>query len=99
MTTTDSPPAPLAIITGASSGIGRELAREFAEHGFELVVAAEDTELAPAAGALRASTKARVLEVQADLADYQGVEQVWKVNGRPEAGLALNAGVGLGGVA
>ena len=32
----------LAVITGASSGIGRELAREFAEHGYDLIVAAED---------------------------------------------------------
>jgi short-subunit dehydrogenase len=33
--------APLAVITGASSGIGKELARQFGEHGFDLLVAAE----------------------------------------------------------
>jgi NAD(P)-dependent dehydrogenase (short-subunit alcohol dehydrogenase family) len=33
---------PLALVTGASSGIGRELASEFARGGFDLVIAAED---------------------------------------------------------
>jgi len=33
---------PLAVVTGASSGIGYELAKQFAEHGFDLLVAAED---------------------------------------------------------
>lgn len=37
--------APLAVVTGASSGIGFELARQFAEHNDHLVVAAEDAEL------------------------------------------------------
>ncbi len=39
MTPIDS--EPLAVITGASSGIGRELARWSAEHGYDLVVSAE----------------------------------------------------------
>lgn len=33
---------PLALVTGASDGIGYELARQFAEHGFDLVVCAEE---------------------------------------------------------
>lgn len=32
----------LAVVTGASSGIGSELARQFAEHGYDLVICAED---------------------------------------------------------
>nr|WP_211591414.1 SDR family NAD(P)-dependent oxidoreductase [Microbispora sp. H10836] len=37
---------PLALVTGASSGIGYELARQFAQHGFDVVVTAEDGTLA-----------------------------------------------------
>src|SRR3954447_4230746 len=44
---------PLALVTGASSGIGRELAKQFAEHGFDLIVAAEDVELDDATETLR----------------------------------------------
>jgi len=46
---------PLALVTGASSGIGHELARQFADNGFDLVVNAEDAGLAPAAQQLRDS--------------------------------------------
>lgn len=96
--TTQSPP--LALVTGASSGIGFELARQFAEHGFDLVVAAEDAELQPAADTLRASSGRQVTAVTTDLADYDGVEKLYQAvtaSGRPVAALALNAGVGLGG--
>jgi short-subunit dehydrogenase len=90
---------PLALVTGASSGIGYELARQFAENGFDLVVNAEDLALAPAAQRLRASG-ATVAEVQADLRTVDGVNLVWaavSASGRPLAAAALNAGVGQGG--
>jgi len=92
-------PSPLAVVTGASSGIGKELARQFAQHGYDLLITAEDAELDGAAAELR-TDGARVAAVRADLADYDGVEAVWsaiQIEGRPVAALALNAGVGLGG--
>ena len=61
---------PLAVVTGASSGIGYELAKLFAEDGFDLVVAA-DTPLAEPKQAFEA-LGARVETLQADLhAAYQ----------------------------
>jgi short-subunit dehydrogenase len=90
---------PLALVTGASSGIGFELARQFAKHGFDLVVNAEDVGLASAAQQLRTSG-ATVSEVQADLRTGHGVEALWAavgVTGRPLAAAALNAGLGQGG--
>ena len=90
---------PLALVTGASSGIGFELARQFADNGFDLIVNAEDAGLAAAAQQLR-SAGATVHEVQADLRDEHGVNAVWSAvsaTGRPLAAAALNAGVGQGG--
>ena len=89
----------LALVTGASSGIGLELARQFATHDFDLVVTAEDAELAQAAADLR-TTGAVVHEVRADLRGADGVRQLWaEVTGlgRPLDAAALNAGVGKGG--
>ena len=34
-----------AVVTGASSGIGLELARQFAQHGFDLLIAAENDKI------------------------------------------------------
>ena len=90
---------PLAVVTGASSGIGFELAKQFAQNGFDLVVVAEDAELRPAAREVEA-LGAAVDAVQADLATPEGVEQVashLNRSGRPVDALALNAGVGIGG--
>lgn len=90
---------PLALVTGASSGIGLELARQFADNGFDVIVNAEDAGLTPAAQELRA-TGATVQEVRADLRTDDGVEAVWAAvaaAGRPLAAAALNAGVGQGG--
>ena len=49
---------PLAVVTGASSGIGSSCAREFAEHGFDLLISAEDDELDEAARRLRGDGRA-----------------------------------------
>jgi short-subunit dehydrogenase len=89
----------LAVITGASSGIGLELARQFAEHGFDLIVAAEDDELTAAAGSLDGAD-VQVDAVRVDLATPAGVEQLYEriqASNRPVDALALNAGIGSGG--
>lgn len=90
---------PLAVVTGASSGIGYELAREFARNGFDLVVAAEDAGIARAAQDFE-GLGAQVEPVQVDLADYAGVEQLWgrtTALGRSVDAVAVNAGVGVSG--
>ena len=86
---------PLAVVTGASSGIGYELARLFAEDGYDLIVAA-DTPLAEAVQGLEA-VGASVEAVQVDLATEQGVQALYdRIAGRPVDALAANAGHGLG---
>jgi short-subunit dehydrogenase len=90
---------PLAVVTGASSGIGLELARQFAAHDYDLLVAAEDVGLSDAADRLR-QEGADVQVVQTDLATFEGVEVLARAigaAGRPVDAIAINAGVGVGG--
>jgi len=89
----------LAVVTGASSGIGFELAKLFANHGYDLIVVAEDAAISSAAELLR-SLGPSVESVQADLATQRGVEELWQRvqgAGRPVDAIAINAGVGVGG--
>jgi uncharacterized protein len=89
---------PLAVVTGASSGIGRELAARFAENGYDLVVAAEDDRIEAVARKLPRNGS-QAIAVQADLATFDGVEELYRAiqgAGRPDA-VAINAGVGVGG--
>jgi short-subunit dehydrogenase len=87
------------VVTGASSGIGRELAGQFAEHGFDLLITADDPRIADVATELRA-TGARVDDVAVDLASPDGVDTLYariQAIGRPVDAIALNAGRGAGG--
>lgn len=90
---------PLALVTGASSGIGLELATLFAEDGYDLVVAAEDDGIHAAADKLTA-IGAHVRAVQVDLRKPEDVERLYDSateGGRRLDAAALNAGVGQGG--
>jgi uncharacterized protein len=87
---------PVAVVTGASSGIGRELARLAAEDGHDLVIAADQGPLEETAAQLRA-LGVDVEAVQADLSTSFGVDKlVLALDGRPVDVLVANAGHGLG---
>jgi short-subunit dehydrogenase len=93
--TTDST-RPLAVVTGASSGIGRELALLCAQNHHDLVIAADEGPLEEVARELR-TLGAQVDVVKADLATLAGVDQLTAtIGGRPVAALLANAGHGLG---
>lgn len=86
----------LAVITGASTGIGREVAKIAASEGYDLIVVADEPEIDAAAGELN-SYGVSVEAVQADLATLEGNDQLLAaVGGRPIDVLVANAGRGLG---
>ena len=88
---------PLAVVTGASSGIGLELAWLCAEAGYDLVIAADTDPVAQVAADLQA-LGADVRFVQCDLARAEGVARlVGAIGARPVEALLANAGHGLGG--
>jgi uncharacterized protein len=90
----------LAVVTGASSGIGYELARELVNRGYSLIVASAGDRLNSAAEDFR-SLGANVKQVQADLATKEGVQQLWReieATGQPVEVACINAGVGVGGL-
>ena len=90
---------PFAVVTGGSSGIGFSLAKQFAQNGYDLLLAAEPDGLGKAAQEIEA-LGAGVQTVGVDLASYDGVEQLYAritSGGRPVDAIAINAGVGVGG--
>lgn len=91
-------PRPLAVVTGASTGIGFELARQCADNGFDLLICADEPRIVEAAQALQQSG-ARVEAVEADLATPEGVGRLYEAARRigPVDALVANAGRGLGG--
>jgi short-subunit dehydrogenase len=87
---------PLAIVTGASSGIGYELARCCARNGYDLLIAADEPEIEAAAQQLR-ELDGEVTALQVDLSTPDGVEALCAATtGRPVDVLLANAGRGLG---
>jgi uncharacterized protein len=96
---TSSESRPLALVTGASTGIGLELAKQFASSGFDLLVTAHDAALEDAVHELE-PLGGSVASLRVDLATDDGVDQLWSAVqklDRPVAAAALNAGRGAGG--
>jgi short-subunit dehydrogenase len=90
----------LALVTGASSGIGYWLAKELAGRGYDLVVCSAGQRLEGAVADLR-NSGVEVTAVQADLATREGVDKLWDTVrglGRPVDVACINAGVGVGGL-
>jgi short-subunit dehydrogenase len=86
----------LAVVTGASSGIGYELARRCAVEGFDIIVAADEPQIFVAARNFE-MMGARVTPLEADLATLEGVDKLYRATtGRPVDVLLANAGRGLG---
>jgi len=87
---------PFAVVTGASSGIGYELARCCATNGYDLLVVADDANLDEAAAQLH-KCGAHVESVEADLAIHRGVDAVFEaIDGREVDALLASAGHGPG---
>jgi short-subunit dehydrogenase len=87
---------PLAIVTGASTGIGYELAKLCAQNGYDLLIAADQAEIHDAARDFQA-LGVDVEAIETDLAALEGVDKLYAaVRGRPVGALLANAGHGLG---
>lgn len=87
----------LAIVTGASTGIGYELAKCCAADGFDLLIAADEPAIHQAAEDYK-KLGVQVDAVEADLATIEGADTLYHAaNGRAVDALLANAGIGLGG--
>jgi len=84
------------LVTGASTGIGLELAKVCAENGFDLLVVADEPAIHDAARSL-ARDGTRAESIEADLSTTEGVDKAYAaLGGRPVDALLANAGRGLG---
>ncbi|MBN7807822.1 MULTISPECIES: SDR family NAD(P)-dependent oxidoreductase [Agrobacterium] len=90
---------PLAMVTGGSSGIGLELAKQFASNGFDVAISGSSDKVTDAAEVIR-SLGAEAFPYKADASTYEGVEGFWNFVaelGRPVEAAALNVGIAKGG--
>lgn len=87
------------MVTGASSGIGLELAKQFALNGYDVAISGSSDRILDAADELR-GLGAEAYPHKADAATYDGVESFWTFVsdlGRPVEAAALNVGIAIGG--
>ena len=90
----------LALVTGASSGIGYWLAKDLARRGYDVVVCSAGERLDASVADLK-TIGVEVTGVSADLASREGVDALWSVAmdlGRPIDVACINAGIGVGGL-
>jgi NAD(P)-dependent dehydrogenase (short-subunit alcohol dehydrogenase family) len=88
----------VALVTGANRGIGREVSRQLAQRGYEVLLSARDGEAATAtAEEIARATGATVRPLTLDVADAENIEraaeQVSRDPGRLDV-LVNNAGIG-----
>lgn len=89
-----------ALITGASSGIGKELAERIAEAGLNVLIVARRKQLLEELGtSLRTKYHVEVLVVEADLGTREGIEHVLQSTQKLDVGLLVaSAGFGTSGL-
>ena len=88
---------PFAVVTGASTGIGVELARLALADGHDVLIVADEVGIETAANDLRSDGGGTVETLQADLATRHGLDALKeRIGDRPVAALMANAGRGLG---
>ncbi len=86
----------LAVVTGASTGIGYELARFAVEDGYDLLICADEPAIEHAAGKLR-RLGGTVQTIQVDLATTEGIDNFWAAAGDRRIDVfCANAGRALG---
>lgn len=90
---------PLAMVTGGSSGIGLELAKQFAQNGYDVAISGSSDKVFDAAKTL-ADIGVEAYPHKGDASTYEGVESFWTFAsglGRPIEAAALNVGIAIGG--
>src|SRR3954464_1446582 len=100
MATSSNSTQQFALVTGASAGIGYELAKQFAQNGFDLLIVSAGDRINTTAQEPQGELGLQVRAVQADLATHEGVHQLisaYQSAGRPLDAAAINAGVGVSG--